>query len=376
MKKKFLIFTGSLDSSGGGVSTIVNQLFRALSVDNLEFDCYLFGFGETSDFSHARIFQFKAFSFPIFNKFNLSFSALLALYKLRPDVIYLNGHWQFQSLLVFVYLKLFPNTTFFYCPQGMLDESVFYSGSPLKRLIWILYERRLLCRARVAIVHSRKESEGIKSLCGSSAATHIVNNGFERWGTFRQCDIDLKRKFASKRFIFLGRIVEKKSVLELVEAVASIAGLFRDSGFFLDVYGWGDKSYLNAIQFTISKLEISDIVFLKGPVYDEFKRDKIVNSFASVLPSKSEGQPMTVVESLSLATPVIISKECNYDYLFESDICIQTSYDVADIAKSLAVAISLDYESYISMALSSLEYVEKFHSWDKFARILLTYAEE
>ncbi|MFD3394320.1 glycosyltransferase family 4 protein [Aquirufa sp. OSTEICH-129V] len=105
-------------------------------------------------------------------------------------------------------------------------------------------------------------------------------------------------------FLFLSNFLEKKGLLDLIDAI-SIVNEKRSAPVFFELVG----NYSNEI----SKERLQDLVKnnpyvqVGNPVQGMDKFKAIQRADALILPSYNEGLPLVLLESLSLAKPILIS---------------------------------------------------------------------
>ena len=102
--------------------------------------------------------------------------------------------------------------------------------------------------------------------------------------------------------LFLGRIAADKGLAELMQAADTLKKAGRK--FRLHVVGGGE--FAPQLAKIVADKDLSDCVFLEGPVFDdEKKRQCYLNADLYVLPSYHEGFPRTLYEAMIFGTPVI-----------------------------------------------------------------------
>ncbi len=111
----------------------------------------------------------------------------------------------------------------------------------------------------------------------------------------------LNRDYSNHKFTlgFLGRIVKEKGIYILIDSYKKLLEKFPD--VHLIIGGTGKEYY--KLQKLINKLGISDKVELKGEITDPKEFYKRLDLF--ILPSESEGLPLTILEALASGVPVI-----------------------------------------------------------------------
>jgi colanic acid/amylovoran biosynthesis glycosyltransferase len=106
---------------------------------------------------------------------------------------------------------------------------------------------------------------------------------------------------ASRKLVCIGRLVEQKGPLLLVEA----AGKLRDRGVDFELVLVGDGPMRVEIERLIERLKLGDRVKLAGWMSKAEVRQTLIEARAMVLPSFAEGLPVVLMEALALGRPVI-----------------------------------------------------------------------
>lgn len=114
----------------------------------------------------------------------------------------------------------------------------------------------------------------------------------------------LNRKFSGKvRFLFLGFVSRDKGAMDLLEMIVGHKGrLAKKARFTL----CGNDVDCNVGKY-IRENHLGDLVVYRGWVKGEEKQKMFNNNDVLVLPSYAEGLPMTIIEAMTNAMPVIAS---------------------------------------------------------------------
>jgi glycosyltransferase involved in cell wall biosynthesis len=103
------------------------------------------------------------------------------------------------------------------------------------------------------------------------------------------------------KFVFLGRLIERKGLRELIEAFVNLKETHKD--IQLDIYGKGD--FHNELKKLIAQHDMTDSIFLNGPVLNGYT--KLYDSHCFVFPSWYEGFSGTLIEAMLAGIPIIAS---------------------------------------------------------------------
>ncbi len=105
------------------------------------------------------------------------------------------------------------------------------------------------------------------------------------------------------RLAFLGRIIERKGLFDLIEVIAGMKSQGID--VYLEIGGDGDVDNLNRM---IQGLGLSNQVKYLGWIGTKDKERLFGRVDAYVLPSYAEGMPMSVLEAMAYGLPVVSTK--------------------------------------------------------------------
>lgn len=296
------------------------------------------------------------------------------LAKFAPDLIHSHGIWQYPTFAVDRHHSYFKPPVII-SPRGMLDKWALMNSPWIKRLVLSLFQRKQL-RKNVACLHALCDSEArsIRDF-GCTAPIAVVPNGAQlpsnqkvlrRLGTSNRCYL-----------LFMGRLHHKKGVLELIRAWASISPA-RKNKLQLVIAGTGEKAYLKQIASQIQSLQMSmcdsiehwtngpDII-LTGDVREELKESLLFHSEGSILPSSSEGLPVSVLEAWSYGKPVLMTRACNIPEGFAANAAIEIvahSALEAGIKDSLVAFAAMSTAEQKAIGQNGRRLIESKFNWD------------
>ncbi|RZK07581.1 MAG: glycosyltransferase, partial [Flavobacterium sp.] len=136
------------------------------------------------------------------------------------------------------------------------------------------------------------------------------------------------------KFIFLSRIEEKKGLDLLFNALVKL-----DFDWSLTIAGSGDENYVNSLKRKADSLKLSDRLDWVGQIDKKDKFRLLEEHDLLVLTSYNENFANVVIESLSVGTAVLITKEVGlYDYVEKQNLGWITSLNSTEIYKLLSKA--------------------------------------
>jgi poly(glycerol-phosphate) alpha-glucosyltransferase len=121
--------------------------------------------------------------------------------------------------------------------------------------------------------------------------------------------------------------------------------------------------------------ELTDSVRLLGPLFSVEKNAAYHACDAFVLPSLSEGLPMTVLEAWAYAKPVLMTPECNLPEGFAAGAALQIGTSPEDIASSLKQLIEMRDDDRRAMGNRGRNLVTRTFSWPRIGEQMLSVYE-
>lgn len=250
------------------------------------------------------------------------------------DVLHFHGIWQLTSRNVSRW-KRRTGRPVMISPRGMLDPWALANSAWKKKLVGALFENRNLREADCLHALNASEARSMRRY-GLANPIAIIPNA---------TDIpDVRPRGPSqgrRTLLFLGRIHPKKGLTELVSAWAIALKMCPKLGdkWQLQIAGWDDGGHAGPLRDRIGALGLGDSVELCGPVFGSEKDALLRSVDAFVLPSFSEGLPMSVLEAWAYRLPVLMTAECNLPEGFESGAAIEVTTDPDALAGQLAAAL-------------------------------------
>jgi glycosyltransferase involved in cell wall biosynthesis len=148
-------------------------------------------------------------------------------------------------------------------------------------------------------------------------------------------DTPVFRKFAQGRkiLLYLGRLHPKKNIANLIRAWKKTLDSHPSmkQSWVLAIAGWGESAYEEKLKDLAA---VPSVVFL-GPQFGGEKNACYHACDAFILPSLSEGLPMTVLEAWAHAKPVLMTPECNLPEGFAAGAALQIGTGPEEITAGL-----------------------------------------
>ncbi len=203
-----------------------------------------------------------------------------------------------------------------YHVHGMFEPYILRRSRWKKRLVHWLFEDRNFRDVRFWRALTAVEADQIAAT-GARQPIAVIPNGLDVADFARTADPDrpirtpLVENLAkrSRRILFLGRIHPKKGLMLLLPAWAHVCRRAKD--WELVIAGPDEGGHLAQVRARAAQLGIEDRVTFTGLVQGDEKVRLLHSADVFVLPSHSEGLPMSVLEALACAVPVVVTRESN-----------------------------------------------------------------
>ena len=225
----------------------------------------------------------------------------------RYDVLHLHGLWNYPSYAASRWNRA-RSGKLVISPHGMLDPWALRNSVLKKRLAGWMYENANLRSAGAIRALCVAEADAIAAL-GLKVPIAIIPNGVTLPDA---ADLQAPAGANRKTLLFLGRIHPKKGIAELIKAwtIAVKQSPVLNDDWQLEIAGWDDGDHLSQLRTLAQESGLTNITF-PGPLYGKAKDEALAGCGAFILPSRSEGMPMSVLEAWSYRKPVLMTAACN-----------------------------------------------------------------
>lgn len=301
------------------------------------------------------------------------------LQKRNPNLVHQHGLWLGDQWAGYRWQQRTGNPLVV-SPHGMLDPWALQNSAWKKKLVGRLFADDALKAATCIHALCDSEVESIRAY-GLKNPVCVIPNGVELPAAAERSE---KPQGEKKQILFMGRIHPKKGITELVEAWAAIqtGGTPGTEAWQLVLAGWDERAYLSGLrkiadQAGLTWLDLSgkpldepaypaDIIYA-GPRFSGEKTQLLQNADAFILPSYSEGLPMSVLEAWSYALPVIMTKFCNLPAGFREGAALDVSPEVDSITDGVKQFMQFDRAAREQMGQNGRRLVEREFTWERIA---------
>lgn len=357
------MMTASVSRRGGGVHEVVRR--SALELHHRGSTVSVFGL--TDEYYEQDRETWNPVSLTVFRNrgyksFGYAPELLPALRHAAPDVLHNHGLWMYPSVASLQWAKL-TKRPYLISTHGMLDPWAIAHSYWKKQIAGLMYEHHHLQRA--ACLHA---------LC-SAEADAIRRYGLANPVCVIPCGVDLPhldlkfRIHQEKILLFLGRLHPKKGLTNLLAAWELLRrdGASAMAEWRLWIAGWDQGNHEGELRRWCDEHGLESCVRFVGPKFGAEKEAVLRSADAFVLPSFSEGLPVSVLEAWSYGLPVAMTSHCNLPQGFEVGAAVRIDTTVAGIARGLLDLMVMSNAERIAMGLHGRQLVERQFSWTSYA---------
>jgi glycosyltransferase involved in cell wall biosynthesis len=258
-----------------------------------------------------------------------------------------------------------------YHPHGMFDPWILGRSRWKKRPVHFLFENRNMRECRLWRALTNKEADQIRGL-GFKAPIVVAPNGvrLEDYdvvpppGTPPQ--LKLPERVRNKRCLaFMARLHPKKGLSLLLPAWAGLAERHKD--WELVIAGPDEGGYLATVKSLIRELGLESSTTLTGTVTGGAKLELLRMADLFILPSFSEGLPVTVLEAMACRVPVIATLESNLPELETEGGGWLCHAEVDSVQWTLSRALAASETERKSRGQTARALVERRYTWPAIA---------
>jgi len=318
---KVALLLGSNSRKSGGLYNSVRCLASALRERRVE----------TQILAHSDEFsvqdteaydQYPPVSYALKGPANFGYSPDMPtiLKKKKPDLIHTQCLWMYLSKvsLDFYQKHHIPHII---SPRGMLDPWAIQHSAWKKKLVGAWFEKQHLRTAACLHALCQSEAEAMRQY-GLTNPIAIIPNGIDLPSPDAVKE-QAKPTWSSqlpankKVLLFLGRIHPKKGLVSLIEAWSMSQATVKD--WCLVIAGWDENGHRNKLEAIVKSKGLEKTILFIGSQLGKEKAASYVRADAFILPSLSEGLPMSVLEAWSYRLPVLMTPQCNLPEGFQAN---------------------------------------------------------
>jgi poly(glycerol-phosphate) alpha-glucosyltransferase len=389
MKVGFLV--GSVSREAGGLFRSVCGFAKAVMSTNAT--ASVFGLRDqksAADLPKWHPVSVRTFQ-PQFRAWGYSSQLAPALLASDLDILSIHGLWKYCSVASRRWHRR-TGRPYVVHPHGMLESWALRNAKWRKLVAAFLYEDQHLRGAACLHALCEAEARSIRAY-GMRNPICVIPNGVDlpylepknTNPSLLSTDqgplaVKIRQLIDGRRMLlYLGRLHPKKNLVALLQAWAILQ---KSEEWRLVIAGWNEGTYENELERLARKLRLSFLPLLRrgvvskwqasgssvvfiGPQFGAEKDACYSACDAFVLPSLSEGLPMTVLEAWAHAKPVVMSSECNLVEGFAAGAALRIGTTASQIAAGLKELTDMTDDERKAMGARGRSLVMEKFSWPR-----------
>lgn len=287
------------------------------------------------------------------------------------DLGHVHGLWELPGVAIHRWAKRWKKP-YVVSPHGMLDPWALRNSRWKKRVASLLFEDAHLQDAACLHALCPSEAEAIRQH-GLRNPICVIPNGVDLPQKDEPGDPpwrDHHTGVGKKVLLYLGRLHPKKGLADLIEAWSLLRGQHVQSvdEWVLAVAGWGQKHYEIGLEQQVAGRGLRNDVMFLGPLFGSDKACAFRHARAFVLPSHSEGLPLTVLEAWSHARPVLMTPACHLPEGYSRGAAIRADPTAESLAEGLKALMAMTDHQRETMGEKGRALVSERFAWIGIAR--------
>jgi glycosyltransferase involved in cell wall biosynthesis len=358
----------SMSGSWGGPVSVLVGLIRSLALQGVDSEIFTTNLGRSGDIAKTEAVETQSVPVGRFSRLwaghSFSTSEALAQAVQRCDVVHVHELWHHPHYAAYQLARKL-NRPLVVSPHGELDPWALRHKGWKKSVYMALMQKRVLRRASAVHALTGEEAQHVNRIAPNTPC-EVVANGIDDSIYGQPSSIaNTHGELSDKKVVlFLGRLHEKKGLDTLAEAVAKVRT--RRPDVRLVIAGDSLDDYREKVRGFVDKAGIGEATVFSGHIEGQAKLDALAAADVFVLPSRSEGFPMAVLESLAAGVPAVITPECNFPEMAEAGAGLQVAGTPSAIAGAIDRVLS-DDQMQKSMGESGMTLVKERFTWDSVA---------
>lgn len=309
---------GYSSSVSGGVQTVVPQYIKYMS-KYMDVLVLSLGGAEFDITENVKILQNKEEQFSLDEKIDI---------VIFHEVYYLK-YYSFAKKLCRLHIP------YIIIPHGSLTKGAQSQKKVAKRIFNLLWVNQFVKQA--LFIQFLSEGERQSSLY-SDKKYLIIPNGVEITEKHkRETNQDTGMKL-----LFVGRLsIFYKGLDLLIKGCQLIKNEMKKNHIYLDIYGTDFEGGKAKLEGMVMELGLQECVAIHGGVFGVEKENVILEHDLFIQTSRSEGQPMGILEAMQYGVPLLVTPGTTFGNIVEKYEC---GWRIEENPESIATGILKAYE--------------------------------
>jgi glycosyltransferase involved in cell wall biosynthesis len=287
----------------------------------------------------------------------------------RPAIVHQHSIWSGLSRVTHEWRKR-HNVRTIVAAHGCLQKWALSKSMWKKKIALMAYEAENLHRA--SCLHACGESEVVDYReYGLKNPIALIPNGIsEAWIHTAGDEAAFRKRYAlpheTRIMLYVSRITPKKGLRMVLDALRELRREFQDWTFV--IAGVDEFNHQRELETLVQTSNLNGKIRFIGPLYGDEKRNAYAAAELFILPTHSEGNPISVLEALGAGRAVITTKGTPWGELICHNCGWWTDVSSHAIGEALAKAVSRSKSDLTAMGRRGLELVRGSYTWPEITK--------
>lgn len=356
------ILSSSLSNNAGGIYDVL--LAHSKEIYRHNQDVFVIGNHDamynTSDWLPIKPLFYNV---PFNNTFGYSSKIQKLINQSRLDILHLHGIWMYNHYISYN-IQRKKHIPVIISPHGMLDPWAYNNSYLKKKLIEKMFANKSFNNAHCFHALCEAEAHSIQNH-GIRKPIAIIPNGIYLPDESIKYTQPWKDNDAKFNLLFLGRIHPKKGLINLIDSIKIIKQIAPDlmKVWNIKIAGWDQLNHQKVLEHLVNKYGLNQNIEFLGPLFGPQKVAAYQNADAFILPSYSEGLPISILEAWSYKLPVLKTEFCNLPNGFLAKAAMKIENSPVEMAHEIMSFMSLNDEKRKLIGLNGFKLVKENYNW-------------
>ncbi len=359
---RLAVLTNSISRMNGGISDAMRNLTVAIAADKRYLPVAFSARDVYTQIDEPLWGDMPTRTFPTRGSrlFGYAPGLAAALETWNADILHVHGIWTYPSVVAPRWSR--GTRPYLVSPHGLLKPWALRNSRWKKRIAALLYEDKDLRNAACLHALNPAEAEALRQYGLKNPICMIPN------GTTMRAETALQVSRNSRSILYLGRIHPSKGLHSLIEAWRTVSEDAAAGGWRLTIAGWDQNGHRAELERLADQLQVRSSVEFLGPQFGADKDRCLAATSAFILPSKSEGLPVSILEAWSWKLPVLMTRECNLPEGAAAGAAIMMEPEANSIAAALRQLFFLTDSEREQFGLNGRSLVDQHYQWQQIGK--------
>jgi glycosyltransferase involved in cell wall biosynthesis len=356
------VLTNSISRLNGGIFDSMRNLTLAIAAEQRYFPVVFSARDIYTKIDQPLWGSIATRTFPVHGPriFGYASGLASAVENSNADILHIHSIWMYPSIVARCWAG--ETRPYVVSPHGLLKPWALRNSRWKKRVAALLYENEHLRHATCLHALNTAEAESFREY-GLKNPICVLPNG----ATLRN-DVVREQPPEVRSLLYLGRIHPSKGLRALIEAWSAVRNDAATVSWRLTIAGWDRNHYRAELERLAEQLGVRSSVDFLGPQFDADKERCLATASAFILPSESEGQPISILEAWSCRLPVLMTRECNLPEGAKMGAAILMDPDAGSIAAAMRQLFSITDQAREAMGQNGRSLVEEHFPWQRIGK--------